>query len=185
MNSPKQASNSGSTTQKFKFCPHCGSDRFSNPYENRLLCSQCGFTYYVNPPVSVVAVLKNPQNEILLTKRKYDPGKGLFDLPGGFVEEGETLEQALIREIEEELNLKISNPIYYKSFVTTYPFKGIVYYPVDTVFICEVSNWAPLKFQDDVADILFKAPALIEDKYLAFSSHQLLMQSLRKHLPYN
>lgn len=185
MNVPPPVPIPDTTIQKFKFCPQCGSDKLSNPHENQLSCSHCGFVYYVNPPVSVVAILKNPQDEILLTKRKYEPGKGLYDFPGGFVDEGETLEQALIREIKEELNLEISNPVYYNSFVTSYPFKGIVYYPVDTVFICDVPDWTPLKIQDDVADILFKPPALIEENYLAFSNHILLVQSLMNDLSTN
>ncbi len=179
MNIPQPVTNPGSAIQKFRFCPQCGSDRLSNPHDNQLSCVHCGFIYYLNPPVSVVAILKNQQNEVLLTKRKFEPGEGLYDFPGGFVDEGETLEQALRREIKEELNLNIGIPEYYNSFVTAYPFKGIMYYPVDTVFICEVSDWKPLKFQDDVADVLFKPPALIEDKCLAFSSHKLLVQSLK------
>ena len=60
---------------------------------------------YKNPRLTVDgAVLKD--NKVLLIKRKYDPFKGKWALPGGFVEYGEKVEDAVIREIYEETGLK-------------------------------------------------------------------------------
>ncbi len=92
----------------------------------------------------------------------------------------ESLEVALVREIKEELNLEIENLTYLTSFVTNYPFKGLMYNPVDTVFECRVKNWNALKIQDDVADIQFLSVFDIRDNDLAFASHKFLIQLLQK-----
>ena len=56
----------------------------------------------------MVVIIRDSQNRVLLTKRAFDPGKGTFDLPGGFVDPLEQSETAVDREIREELNLKIA-----------------------------------------------------------------------------
>jgi len=57
--------------------------------------------------VGVGAVIINDKSEILLLKRLKEPEKGCWTIPGGTVEFGETIEEAIIREIEEEIGVKI------------------------------------------------------------------------------
>jgi 8-oxo-dGTP diphosphatase len=67
---------------------------------------------YPRPAVTVdaaVLVKQNKQWFILLIERKHDPFKGCYALPGGFVEEDETLETAIARELHEETNLVLDN----------------------------------------------------------------------------
>ncbi len=52
-----------------------------------------------------MALILNEKNQLLVTRRKQDPFKGTLDLPGGFAEPGEGIEQSLIREIKEELEI--------------------------------------------------------------------------------
>jgi len=61
---------------------------------------------YRNPALAVDAIIEK-NGKIVLIKRKNKPFKNMFALPGGFVEYGETVERAAIREIEEETGLKI------------------------------------------------------------------------------
>jgi len=61
---------------------------------------------YKNPKLTVDNVIIN-DSKILLVKRKNDPFKGKWSLPGGFVEYGETVENAVIRETKEETNLSV------------------------------------------------------------------------------
>ncbi|MFX1487052.1 MAG: NUDIX hydrolase [Promethearchaeota archaeon] len=58
-------------------------------------------------PLVGVAALVLDQGRILLVKRKYDPGKGLWSLPGGLINLGEKIENALVREVEEETGLRV------------------------------------------------------------------------------
>lgn len=179
MTPPVQITIADTPLSLFKHCPYCGSDSFRLRGRNELFCRICDFVFYFNPPVSVVALIKNDQNKLLLTQRKLPPGKGKFDFPGGFVDMGESLETALKREIREELNLEIFDLHYFDSFVTTYPCKGITYYPVDAVFQCRIKDWNSLLVQDDVKSVCFKSPGEITDVELAFDSHRLLVKKLQ------
>jgi 8-oxo-dGTP diphosphatase len=91
---------------KPRYCPQCGSDLNQVPFEGRIrpICSVCGFIVYENPVPSVAAVLMR-NGRILLVKRNIEPGFGLWCLPGGFIEAGETIEEAAIREVQEETDI--------------------------------------------------------------------------------
>src|SRR5262245_22445765 len=74
----------------------------------RPVCPRCGHVHYFAPQVAAVAILTRGGDEkFLLVQRGEDPGKGLWGLPGGFVEMGETVYDALTREIFEETGYKI------------------------------------------------------------------------------
>ena len=89
-----------------EFCSNCG-DKNHYGYINgntRYHCIQCNTIHYENPKPS--AALICPRNgEILLVKRAKEPGKGLWGLPGGFVELKESPEIAAVRELKEETQL--------------------------------------------------------------------------------
>ena len=86
------------------------------------MCEDCKFQYYINNSAAVACLIFNSQGEVLLTRRAIDPNKGMLDLPGGFVEPLETAEEAVIREIKEELGLQITKMTYLVSFPNLYPF---------------------------------------------------------------
>lgn len=162
----------------FKHCPQCSHHHLKFISPNRLECCNCEFVFYFNPAVTTIALLRNPDNQLLLTRRKIDPWKNKLDFPGGFVNPSETLEEAITREIREELHLELEQVTYFGSFTTIYPYKGIVYQPVDTVFTCEVKDWGTLQPDDDVADICFLDPEEIDPAELAFSSNIKLLNRI-------
>lgn len=67
----------------------------------RQVCDHCGFVDYVNPKVVVGAVCAW-EERILLCRRSIEPRRGFWTLPAGFLEEGETLEEGVLREAREE-----------------------------------------------------------------------------------
>jgi mutator protein MutT len=73
---------------------------------NRAECSSCGFEHYHNPAPTVVVVVEK-DNKILVVKRGIEPQKNMWDLPGGFIDVGETVEECVIRETLEETGLKV------------------------------------------------------------------------------
>jgi len=95
----------------YTFCYNCGQKTFSKEIEGkqRSLCEKCDIVFYKNPIPSVAIVAINDKNEILLTKRAVEPGIGYWCLPGGFIESGETSEEAVKRELKEETNLECSD----------------------------------------------------------------------------
>ena len=86
-------------------CPRCRHDLEHE--ERSVRCSSCGLTVYANPAPTASALLLDDEGRVLLARRAVDPGAGLWDLLGGFVEEGEEPRAALRREIEEETGLEI------------------------------------------------------------------------------
>jgi ADP-ribose pyrophosphatase YjhB (NUDIX family) len=88
------------------FCSHCGGElkhAFADGRE-RPVCSRCGNIAYMNPLPCVAAVLVR-DGRVLLVKRNIEPGLGEWGLPAGFMEWGESPEEALKREVLEETSL--------------------------------------------------------------------------------
>ena len=96
--------------ENYKYCPQCGGEleeRLLKPGEPpRLVCRACGFVFYIDPKLAVIGLV--PLNGgLVMVRRAIDPGYGLWVVPGGFVDLGETLEQAVVRETLEETGLKV------------------------------------------------------------------------------
>lgn len=139
----------------FKFCPRCGSQHFEFQGVKSFLCKDCNFLYYINVAGAVAALIMDDRERVLFAKRAFDPFKGTLDLPGGFVDKDESAEEALMREIKEELNLEIDTYTFFRSFPNRYNFKGLTYYTVDLFFTCTIKDMAMLEAGDDAADIVF------------------------------
>lgn len=164
MNSPNCPS------EVFRFCPKCGSGGFTPDTEKSMKCSSCGFRYFINMSASVAAIIRNDKNEVLFTVRKHDPAAGKLDLPGGFVDLGETGEDAIAREISEELNLKISKIEFLGTFTNKYLFGEIEYQTLDLVFICSVGTFRGLTVADDVSGYVFRDPAQVKPEEIGLDS---------------
>jgi mutator protein MutT len=169
----------GSFRESFCFCPKCGKQESFDYRHNNLLCRICGFSFYVNPPSAVIALLFNEKNELLLSQRKEEPHQDVYDFPGGFVSPGESLEEALKREIREELNLVINDLVYFGSYPSVYPFEGLTYHPVDAAFKCIVEDWSHLITGDDVKSVCFRSVFDILEEDLAFSSNRSIIKQLQ------
>jgi ADP-ribose pyrophosphatase YjhB (NUDIX family) len=93
-----------------RFCPLCAAPlrRAAVPPDHReqAVCTACGFIFYLNPKV-VGATVPEMDGRVLLTRRSIDPGRGLWTFPGGFVDFGETVTDAAVRETYEETGLKV------------------------------------------------------------------------------
>jgi NAD+ diphosphatase len=166
-----------------KFCPVCGSNKFHFDGEKAFNCSDCNFRYYINEAASTAGIIVNPKGEIILTKRKFEPRSGYFDLPGGFVDLGERAEDCMIREINEELGLKVDKITFLASFPNEYLFRGISYYTCDLAFVCEVSDFTNLKPADDVAEAVFVSPKQINFDTISFPSIVSILKKYIETLP--
>jgi NAD+ diphosphatase len=154
----------------FKYCPKCGAANLHFIRVNCLKCGSCGFEFYHNNAAAVAAIITDDKGRILFVERAKDPAKGLLDFPGGFADHGESAEEALKREIIEELNVNIISAKYFCSAANTYEYKSVTYSTVDLAFICEVDDISKAKPADDAQSLLFIAPGKIETKKLAFES---------------
>ena len=94
--------------EKFRYCPVCGSSSFEEQDEKSKRCKRCGFEYYLNPSAAVAAFVLNSKGQLLTLRRSKAPAKGTLDLPGGFADIGETIDEALMREVKEETGLTVT-----------------------------------------------------------------------------
>ncbi len=88
-----------------KFCTQCGSGLELRVPEGddreRYVCRSCGHVHYQNPRI-VAGCLPVHDGQVLLCRRAIEPRKGFWTVPAGFMENGETVEQAALRETLEE-----------------------------------------------------------------------------------
>lgn len=89
-----------------RFCPRCGRPA-DIEFPERITCPHCGYVAYYNPKPVAAAIPVDDDGRVILLRRGFDPGQGQWTFPGGFVELGETVEQAAQRETEEELKIAI------------------------------------------------------------------------------
>ena len=98
--------------ERFSYCPVCGSKHFDQQDFKSKKCQNCGFQYYMNPSAATAAFITNGEGQLLVLTRKKEPAKGTLDLPGGFCDIGETLEQGIRREVREETGLIVDKAEY-------------------------------------------------------------------------
>ena len=154
----------------FRYCPKCASADFKAVQNNLLICKACGFNYFINACAAVAGIITNSDRSILLTVRAKQPELGKLDLPGGFINLNETAEDALAREIKEELNLEIEKIKYFCSIPNVYEYKGLNYNTLDLFYCCEVKGFSQIKVADDVSDYLFQKVDEIETDKIGFLS---------------
>ncbi|PKN53441.1 MAG: hypothetical protein CVU55_02135 [Deltaproteobacteria bacterium HGW-Deltaproteobacteria-13] len=90
-----------------QFCLYCGGTTIKKHEDNvrRDFCPACNSYFYENP-LPVVSTILESERRILLVKRDRAPSKGLWCLPTGFAEAGESIEEAALRELAEETGIK-------------------------------------------------------------------------------
>jgi len=137
------------------YCPECGTQGLTH-LKKSVICPVCLLELYFNPCAAVVAVILNPQGQLLVTIRDLDPNQGAWDLPGGFVDPGETAEKAIAREIQEELGVTLKTLNYLGSAPNLdYLYKGITYQTTDLAFVGTIENPNGMVAGDDVRDFLW------------------------------
>jgi ADP-ribose pyrophosphatase YjhB (NUDIX family) len=92
--------------EQARFCPRCGQAADVD-YPRSISCPHCGYGAYYNPKPVAAAIPVTAAGEIVLLKRGFDPGKDLWTFPGGFVDLGESVEEAARREVREEIEVDV------------------------------------------------------------------------------
>jgi NAD+ diphosphatase len=154
---------------QFRCCPRCGRE-LSTPGACPLACAACGFVYYFNPTVSSAGILVRADGQALFIRRGREPGLGRLAFVGGFVDAGETPEEALRREVREEVGVAIERIAYLGSWPNRYPYRGVGYDVADLVFVAALAGDAEPRLLDGVAGIEWHDPRTLDPASLAFPS---------------
>ena len=164
----------------FSFCPGCGKKTLIPDGIKSFSCRACEFKFYLNTAAAGIALIFNPDRQLLVTRRKNEPARDTLDLPGGFIEPDETAEQGLIREVKEELNLDVADLTYFCSVPNQYLYRTVLYSVTDLVFICRVADLTPLTPADDVSQAFFADVATIDPNEFGLHSPRVVIEKLIK-----
>jgi ADP-ribose pyrophosphatase YjhB (NUDIX family) len=164
---------------EYRFCPVCGQPldrRLLKPSEpERLVCRSSGFIFYEDPKVAVGA-LATLDGRIILLRRGIEPAYGRWVFPGGYVDRGETLEEAGIRETKEEVNLDVE----IEGLLNAYSYPGR---PVILVAYATRVVGGELRAGDEAMEVRTFAPHEVPWRRLAFpSTRDALMDYTTRYL---
>ncbi len=152
-----------------KNCPECKSNGIVYDGFKKYVCSECNWTLYHNAAAAVMAIL-TLGNKILFTVRAIEPAKNKLDFPGGFIDPGESAEEAVKREILEELDLNDLDFIYLGSAANTYKYRNILYNTCDFIFHAQIGNHPVNIEKSEIKEVVFLEKNEIIEGDLAFKS---------------
>ena len=167
-------------TETFRFCPSCGgplAPRVLKAGEpGRPACAACGFVHYLDPKVAVGTIIRDEESRIVLVRHAIEPGYGKWVFPGGYVDRGEQVTTAAIREAREEAGLDIR----LDELINVYSYPGKA--PVIIVYAATMLGGC-LACDDEGLEARFFAPDEIPWNELAFQSTQDGLRELLGSMP--
>jgi len=163
--------------ERARFCLACGARlrAVSEHGRRRRRCPRCGWTFYDNPVFASVAIICR-RGRMLLAKRANPPYAGTWDLPGGFIEAGETPEAGMRRELREELSVG-TRRLRLLGFATDR--YGPAGFPVLTAIYRVTLAPGPIGSADDVSEVRWFPERKLPFRTIAFPS---LRQALKTDL---
>lgn len=164
--------------KEIKFCPYCAGGLEQRMADGRMrhVCTSCSEVYYQNPLPAATALVVNNYGQLLLGKRAVEPALGQWCLPGGFVELGESMEQAALRELQEETGLAADRGVFVGCFYqNSQHYGGVIIfgYRVDAVRGEPIAG-------DDMQELKYYSFERLPP--IAFDSHQRLIELFKQQL---
>lgn len=151
----------------YRFCPRCGSGLESRLLKagepERLVCLGCGYVFYLDPKVAVGTIIVNAEGAILLVRRAIEPSYGKWVFPGGYVDRGEPVVTAAVREAREECGLVVT----LDRLIDVYSYPGRA--PVIIVYAATMVS-GEVACDDEGLEARFFVPADLPWDELAFRS---------------
>ncbi|ENV02167.1 MULTISPECIES: NAD(+) diphosphatase [Acinetobacter] len=153
-----------------KFCSHCGHPTEVHPTEYAMVCPSCRYHQYPRVNPCIITVITRGDDEILLAKSVHNK-TNMYGLIAGFVEVGETLEEAVQREAFEEVGLRLKNVQYMSSQPWPFPSNLMV------AFRAEYESGEIKLQEEEIADAqFFKIDQLPEIPFKGSIAHSMIMQ---------
>lgn len=157
--------------ERFAHCPACGAGseppaQGTGPFR----CGACAFTLFFNSASATAVLLERADGAVLFIERAKDPAKGKLGMPGGFVDAGESAEEALAREVREEIGLEVDRFEYLASYANVYLYAGVTYNTIDLFFTARTSQPEAARPLDAVEALVWRDPAAVDPEDIAFDS---------------
>jgi ADP-ribose pyrophosphatase len=128
-------------------------------------------------------IIYDQADQVVLLRRNRDPGKGMLGLPGGFVDLGETAEQAATREVQEEIGVAVNDFQFVCTFPNQYVYQDVVVPVLDIFFCVRVDELGQLTIDEDEVGGAEKLPLNDETlSQLAFKSNRQALEVMRANL---
>ena len=164
------------------YCGRCGAaaGEQTRDWGGPFRCAACGFTLFLNAAGAVAAVIRRADGCALFVRRAKDPAKGKLGMPGGFIDPGENAEEALVREVREEVGLELRDIRYLASFANEYDYAGVRYHTVDLFFEATAEDPGAAQALDAVEAVVWRDPLTMPLDEIAFESMRAALRTLRK-----
>ena len=162
-------------------CPVCGSGAIRFDGIKKYTCRDCGWVYYQNVAAAVMVALMIG-DEVVFGVRARDPARGLLELPGGFVDPDESAEEAIARELIEELGLEGLAFEYLGSASNTYPFGGVTYKTCDLIYTAPLDHLPEVRATHEISSLALVHPDRVDPATIAFASVHRALDLLRARL---
>ena len=127
-----------------QFCGMCGHSTEHAENERAKRCPKCGHTSYPHISPAIIVAVVNNEGELLLAHAKHFP-KGLYSVIAGFVETGETFEEAVRREVKEEVSIDVTDIRYFGNQPWPFP---------DSLMVAFTAKYAGGDIQPDNVEIM-------------------------------
>lgn len=164
-----------------RFCIRCGTRlrRIREKDRRVLRCPSCGWIDWYNPaPTVSVLILRG--GRVLLVRRAFAPSRGTWDVPGGFIERGETAERAARREVREELGVRVRIERFVGIFPDTYGTERLP--SLNIYFLGRLGrDGAAVRAADDASEFRW-FPLDRVPRRVAFKNNRQAVQALRQML---
>lgn len=152
----------------WRFCPRCAADLDLDAAPARVECPVCGFVGFANSAPCACAIVEDSQGRVLLGRRAVEPGLGLWDVLGGYLEEHEHPLDGLRRELLEETGLVIEPGRFLGAFMGVYGDGPEANATLNLIWTARIVSGEPVA-ADDVAELRwFAADELPPEEELAF-----------------
>jgi NADH pyrophosphatase NudC (nudix superfamily) len=161
-----------------EFCPRCGWPAIRFDGVKKLTCEECGWTYFHNVAAAVMAAL-TLDGKVLFAERAQEPAQGFLELPGGFVDPGESAEEAIRRELYEELGLEGLALEFVGTASNAYPYGDVTYQTCDVIFTAPLERLPDVRQPEELARLELLSLDEVETARIAFASVRTAIELLR------
>jgi ADP-ribose pyrophosphatase YjhB (NUDIX family) len=153
----------------WRYCPRCGGELDQSSAPARLRCPGCGFVVHANSTPTAGAVVEDEAGRILLARRGVQPFRGMWDIPGGYLDEGEHPLDGMRRELLEETGLEVEPVHFLGAFMDFYGDSPDANATLNLFWSARVVTGEPVA-ADDVAELRWFASGEIPPlRELAFT----------------